>query len=374
MTPSEHQERPRRLHLIPRFGRGGAEQTILDLARAFPDVETIVGSAGGDGLPALTRAGVPWVPVPLLPSSPGNAVRSFQVIRQLVRDRPIELIHSHHRFSSLVGHAVSRWTGVPLVCTVHDLATGHQFLSRLAFSGNVQVTVFSDAVRAHVVQHFGMENNRIHKIAMGIPPVSRPTPAEVTDIRRQAECGTHEIVVGFCGRLVAEKGPDLLLQAAVTVLSRNPMARFWIIGDGELRPELESRMRELGISSRVTFFGWRNDSQQLLGAADLVVVSSRREGLCRVAVEGLLLGKPVIATRVGSLPELIRQGDNGLLIPPDNVAALAEAISLLIESEELRHGMGHRALVGIEHQFSLEAMGLDFEAIYRSSLVISRRS
>ena len=366
MTRAGHSRVPARLHLIPRFCRGGAQQTIIDLARAFPDVETIVGTADGDGLPALERAGVPWVSLPLFPSNPTNALRSVLAIHRLTRDRPIELIHSHHRFSSLVGHAVSRWTGIPLVCTVHDLAGGHRLLSRLALGG--VVTVFSDAVRAHLVDQFGVKNDRIYGTAMGLTPMAAPTSAEVTDIRQLAGCGTDDTVVGFCGRLVAEKGPDLLLQAATTVLSEYPRTRFWIIGDGELRSDLESLTETLQISSRVTFFGWRNDFQKLLGAADLVVVPSRREGFGRVAAEGLLLKKPVIAARIGSLPELIRDGDNGLLVPPNDAAALATAIGLLVGSEQKRREMGRAASTTAERQFSIDAMRRDFEAVYSSSL------
>ena len=354
-----------RLHLIPRFGKGGAEQTITNIAHLINDTTAMIGSAGGEGVTELKKARVRCVHIPMFPSTVSNFIRSIVAILRIMQRNQVSLIHVHHRFSALVGHAVRRLTNVSVVNTVHDLAGGHRFATKLGFGHFV--TVFSQAVYTHLSEELGLNQDRIYRIPMGIVMPERISLAEVGEMRSRFGCGVDDPLVGFCGRLVSEKAPDLVLKAAKQVLERTPNARFWMIGDGEMRLALEAMARELKISEAVRFFGWRNDPNLLIGCVDVVVVPSLLEGFGKSALESLALGKPVIATRVGGLPELIRDRENGLLIPPGSASAIADAINNLLSNKQLSSNLSRAALQSVKGKFGLEAMKNGFAAVYRKA-------
>jgi glycosyltransferase involved in cell wall biosynthesis len=144
-------------------------------------------------------------------------------------------------------------------------------------------------------------------------------------------------IVGFVGRLQPEKGVDVLLQAATTVLAVVPQASFVIIGDGPLLPTLEEQAGQLGLSSRVRFLGFRADVPRLLTQLSAVVIPSRNEGTPLVLLEAMSAGVPVVASAVGGIQDVLRQGKEGLLVAPDDPAALADALcSLLLDPERMR--------------------------------------
>ncbi len=361
----------RTIHLIPRFGRGGAEEVIRELISGAKDMQPIIGCSGGDGIPGLERQGLSWVRIPLFPFTLLNILRSFFLLRQIVRRHHIGLIHSHHRFSSLVGRAVAQLLNIPFICTVHDLADGHRFITRLALGNNV--TVFSQSVAQHLMDQFHFNQENIYHVPMGIAPIVRSSPREIKERRLEMGCFDHTPIIGFAGRLVSEKGPDIFLQSAPQVLLKFHETRFLVIGDGEMREELQSLVLALGISDNVTFLGWRNNAASFIECTDLMVVPSLREGFGRVALESLMYGKPVIATRVGGLPELISHEQNGLLVPPADSSALGEAIIRLLGDEALRNKMAEHALEMIQGHFVLATMVREMRACYQSVLMIHDR-
>lgn len=357
------------IHLIPQFGRGGAEQIICTLISRIEGRGGFVGSSGGEGIRDLDKLGIPWTPIPLFPSNSRNALRSFIVLRRIARERGIGIIHSHHRFSSLIGRAVAAALKIPFVCTVHDLAEGHRLISRFALGDTVMV--FSQAVATHVMEHLNVKREHIYRIPMGMVPIEMSAPEQILRTRRQMGCSQRTPVVGFIGRLEPEKGPDYFLRSAPQVLRQFPEARFWVIGDGAMRGELESLVRRLRISEFVTFLGWRADTALVTACIDLMVIPSLREGFGRAALESLILGKPVIATQVGGLPELVTHNENGLLIPPGRHSAIAEAIGILLGDRKRLHRMGKRAREMARGQYSLETMERYIKGVYQS--VIERR-
>ena len=356
----------RTVHLIPNLGRGGVQQVISTLISGVEDQNELIGTAGGDGIKDLEKLGIHWIRIPLFPSTPLNAVRSFIVLKRVIRKYEIGMIHSHHRFSSLVGRAVAKAMNIPIVSTVHDLADGRRFISRVAL-GNV-VIVFSRAVSTHLIERFGVKPEYIHRVPMGIPSVAGPTHAQILETKRQMGCTPLAPIVGFVGRLSREKAPDVFLQAAQKVVSSFPDCRFFILGDGEMRCELESLCRNLGISENVSFLGWQDDVTLFISCADFVVITSLREGFGRVVIESFMLRKPVIATRVGGLTELVQHKQNGLLVPPGKSSNMAEAIKILLEDRELQQQMGNTAYDRVQGRFSLEAMLRGVNLVYLSVL------
>jgi glycogen(starch) synthase len=175
------------------------------------------------------------------------------------------------------------------------------------------------------------------------------------------------------GRLVREKGFDLALKALAAVLPRFPYVRLIIAGDGPERPALQRQTVELGLESFVEFTGWvaREDVPALMNQAVALVMPSRREGLPLVALEAAQMARPVIAARVGGLPEIVAHGQTGLLVDREDVAGLARAFSLLLENPELAVRLGRTARERVQTEFSWNVHVDSYERLY---LRLSARS
>jgi glycosyltransferase involved in cell wall biosynthesis len=169
------------------------------------------------------------------------------------------------------------------------------------------------------------------------------------------------------GRLDAWKGYDLLLDAFASCAAELPTARLLIAGDGDLRDDLAARSRRLGIESRVTLPGYREDVPAILAAADLFVISSRKEGLPMVLLEAMAAGLAVVATAVGEIPKVLGEGA-GSVVPPGDAEALAAEIARLLQSPELRRQFAETARDKFLVQYSREAMGARYQRMYEHLL------
>jgi glycosyltransferase involved in cell wall biosynthesis len=175
-------------------------------------------------------------------------------------------------------------------------------------------------------------------------------------------------VVSIVARLQAVKGHRVFLESARKVLLKRPDARFWIAGDGELRGELEALTSQLGLTSAVSFLGYRKDIPNVMASSDVIVCASSYESFCRAVFEALALGRPVVATSVGGLPEIVSDGETGILVPPGDAEAMAAAILRLLGDRELAHRLGVAAQKFTGERYSVEAQASAMAALYREAL------
>lgn len=211
--------------------------------------------------------------------------------------------------------------------------------------------------REAFVTGLGRSGSKIRVIHTGIQ-LPRFQPGKRRSAMRQLfKFADHSPVVGTIARLGdARKGIAHFLDMAAEVASALPSTTFLIVGDGMLRPHLERRASELGIADRVTFAGWRSDIPAVLEAMDVFVMPSLVEGGPTTVLEAMTMGKPVVATRVGMVPEVIEHEVTGLVVPPGDPHALAENVMLLLREPETRGRLGHRAREKALADFSLERM------------------
>lgn len=174
--------------------------------------------------------------------------------------------------------------------------------------------------------------------------------------------------VGFVGRLEPVKGPDIFIDAARFVASRIPDVRFLLIGDGSLRARLEEKARAWGLESRVFFMGWQEDVSGYLDELDILVMPSRNEGVGRSALEEQAAGVPVVASRVGGIPEVVRDNETGILFSPGDPAACAEAIIGLLSDSTKRRRLGAAGRSWVRKMFSQDVMADNFASLYRDVL------
>ena len=164
------------------------------------------------------------------------------------------------------------------------------------------------------------------------------------------------------------KGHDVLLRAAADVLRRHPAARFNLVGDGPLRPELQREAQALGIADRVTFLGHRDDVGEVLRASDVFAFPSLMEAFPNAVMEAMAMALPVVATNVGGIPELVTDGHNGRLVAPGDPAALARALNEVLDSPATAAALGSAAADTVRERYSFERMTRTFEQLYQDLL------
>jgi glycosyltransferase involved in cell wall biosynthesis len=204
---------------------------------------------------------------------------------------------------------------------------------------------------------------------MEVEPFLNPPRVRET-VRQELGFEPHHVVVGKIARLFELKGHEYVIAAAKTVLAHNPDVRFLFVGDGLLRGELERQIAEAGLAGRFVFTGLvpQHKVPELIGAMDIVVHASLREGLARVLPQGLIAGKPVISYDVDGAREVVLPGETGYLLPPKSVAEMAEAILQLAADPELRQRLGQSGRERFTEQFRHETMTRRLREVYAQVL------
>ncbi|MGR6962958.1 glycosyltransferase [Geodermatophilus sp. URMC 61] len=368
-APSAGTPRPLSVLLVvDSLDGGGAERYVVDLAvalrrRGWP--VHVACSVGGIRAAALADAGVP-VTV-LLDELVKRRVsgRYERALTQLVADLRPAVVHAHLFASAAAAVHAVRDRSVPLVVTEHTEGPWRDGRAR-AVSGLVYrdadlVVAVSSAIRDLLVTGYGVAPERVEVL---LPTTAAP-PVVAS---RSADPGRP--VVGVVGRLVPEKGVDVFLRAATLASAVVPQARFLVVGDGPLRPDLEHRAAVLGLADAVTFTGYRSDAPRLLAGLDVLAVPSRSDGSPLVVCEAMAAGVPVVASRVGGLPDLIEDGGSGLLVRPGEAEDLARAlVSLLLDPEAARRlgARGRRLAAGRSHERLVDRMTQLYAGVARAA-------
>ncbi|MFP4475054.1 MAG: glycosyltransferase family 4 protein [Desulfatibacillaceae bacterium] len=391
--------KPKILHAITRMDRGGSAQntllTCIGLAHRYdtvlvfgPTTESNMSRAQQDVVDAeLRRAGLAGVRILTMGAlyrriNPAlDAAALWGLLRVIRRERP-DIVHTHTSKAGLLGRAAARLCNVPAVVhTPHGhVFSGHfDSLSSRVFLGVEKalaplchhLVAISDGEREDMVRLGVCREQRISVIHSGVDLAPYLSGGDKGRARQLLGIPEESLVVGCVGWLMHVKGPDLLLDAASELCEAEPRARLVFVGDGPMRRRLEARALQHGIGDRIVFAGWREDVPDILPAFDVLALPSRNEGMGRVLVEAMASGLPVVATRVGGVPDLVVKGETGVLVPPENPQALAKALLHLLRDREAAAAMGQR---GREHcrRFGLEAMLDALDRLYRTLLEETR--
>ena len=254
-------------------------------------------------------------------------------LRQLVKSDEYDLVHAHLYASSVAACLATIGTRCVRVITVHSEALW-QGRAAGAISGRVYraadaVVAVSDQIAAQLVRRHGIKPDRTVVIANAL---YRPAPPNKWPERSAPRAGP---VIGAVCRLHRDKGVDVLLAAMALIARRHAEVHTVVVGDGPHGGRLKRSTRTLGLSDRVTFLGATPAARSLLPSFDLLVVPSRTEGSPLIVLEAMAAGVPVVASRVGGIPDQIRHGVEGLLVPADDPLALADAIERLLSDPVL---------------------------------------
>jgi L-malate glycosyltransferase len=330
----------------------------------------------------LRRLGVGVV---VLDETRTSTLGIFLGLVRVLRAHRFDLVHLHKYKDGVLGSIAARIAGVPcIVRTMHGLAEpwhGWKQLKARVYDTLDRVTLqcLADLVIAvsqrmtETLWESGYHPRMVTCIRNGLDLQHVTTKRPPQDVRRELGVEPRALLIGTVGRLSAIKGQVHLLRAARRVLPSQPWARFLFVGDGPLRNELLITAAELQLAASCIFPGARGDVYDVMSAMDIFALPSLNEGIPMSLLEAMALGRPVVASAVGGIPEVIQDRVNGRLVPPGDDAALADACLELATDRELARTIGERARQTIEDSFSHERCGSALLNVYQSVASSSER-
>ncbi|MDP9067850.1 MAG: glycosyltransferase [Actinomycetota bacterium] len=368
------------LRLITRLNIGGPARQALSLTKALaPEYPTML-AAGEPGSfeGELTDPVVHVHRLPLVREvRPAVDARAFRATRRLIRRGAIELVHTHMAKAGTIGRSAA-WS-VPnrprLVHTFHGHVLDGYFHPAVAAAfirmeqGLARVTdalvAVSPQIRDQLLDLGIGRPSRWHVIPLGFDLEAFFAIAERSgDLRRAINVARSTPLVGVVGRLVPIKDHETLFRAVAGLAEVHVV----VLGDGELRQDLRTLVKELGMSERVHFVGWWGDMPSAMSDLDVVALTSRNEGSPVALIEALAAGVPVVATDVGGVRSVVEDGISGFVVPPGSPDAVRRALRSLLQDPELRRRFGAAGRQFVRPTFTHERLVKDVRSLYNDLL------
>jgi glycosyltransferase involved in cell wall biosynthesis len=352
-------------------GVGGSERHLLALLPGLAAVgvdPVFVGlddpaGAAGAFYERLAAAGIPTVRLPCPRDlDPGLLPRLVRALRDL---EP-HLVHTHLVHADVYGLLAAARLGLPVVSTKHNddrFRTGwFRFVER-ALTRRARATIaISEALARFCVERVGLPSEKVTVVPYGLDG-----PPEPWGPNPDVELPQAARILLAVARLVEQKGLDTAVAALPAIRSAHPEAILVVLGEGPLRERLEAEADALGVREALRLPGRAGDVAAWLRRTELLVHPARWEGFGLVVLEAMLAGLPVVASRVGAIPEIALDGETGLLVPPDEPAALAAAVAALLGDGDLARSLGAAGLARARAEFSVDAMARRTLAVYEAS-------
>lgn len=369
------------LHLITRLIAGGAQGTALAIANGLDRNRFNVTFACGPqdfdtAMAARWDRDLMIIPDLIREIHPIKDIKALAQLYLFLKKNKFDIVNTHTSKAGFLGRIASKLAGVPIIFyTPHGsiyrpfyfgpIAT--YFLSRLenfAVPFTDKIITCSVNEKKDLLGHNIGREDRYTTIYWGRKqPVSLKTPSDIS-IRQEFNIPEEAPLFGLIGRFVAEKGHLFCLEAFKKVLDSLPGAILLIVGDGPLRNDIESKIKEMCLGRNVIMTGHREDIAKILASLDISLHTSFCEGTPIAIMEAMFAGKAIIATAVGGIPEMIVDGESGILIPSGNSKALANAITALSRDKELARRIGEAAHKRAMERFTLEMMIENITKLY----------
>jgi glycosyltransferase involved in cell wall biosynthesis len=294
--------------------------------------------------------------------------RAVRQIEEYIQEDAVDLVHTHGYKADLYGYLAAWRCHKPVVATCHNWVGGtaalgiYNHLDRMALKKFNALAAVSDAVAQRLLA-FGVPTEKIKTIANGIDVTAFERAQPLPLLKDEGS-----IVVGVVARLDLQKGFEYLLRAARELCKMFPGLKIVIAGEGPDRSAIEEMIEQYGLQSSVVLAGQQSNMPAVYAAMDIFVLPSLNEGLPMTVLEAMAASKPVIATRVGAIPSVIRDGENGLLVVPKDTEGLRNAVASLLNDPARRRRLGDQAHAWVSQNYTSEAMALKYREMYEEVL------
>jgi len=378
--------------VIARLNIGGPATHVVQLAAGLPaerfEVRLIAGREGrGEGSMRYLaeKAGITpmWIPELSPALAPSNLV-AFYKLSRLIRNWRPDVVHTHTAMAGALGRTAAHLAGVPVV--VHTFH-GHVLRGYFSPPAEALFRAIERSLARHSDRLITLSTSlRDDLVALGVAPREKiqiiplgmefdallAAPRHLGVLRRELALSEDVPLVGSVGRLVPIKNHALLLQAARRMVDLGTPSQFVIVGDGELRAQLEHLSAQLGLETRVHFLGWRENLAPIYSDLDLLALTSENEGTPVAVLEAMAAGVPVVATSVGGVPDVIRAGQTGTLVGSQEAQAFALAMTDALRNAAHSRTMADRARSEVVARFGKDRMLAETASLYESLLAAKR--
>lgn len=373
------------MKFVTQFGVGGTERQFVNLGLALEPSRFAVHFGclrrSGPLVEEIEACGIPVLDYNVWSFRHPKVVFAQLRLARDIRRHGVRIVHTYGFAANLFAIPAAKVAGARIVASIRDigvyLTPNQQRVQRLICRFADRILVNASAIRDWLVSD-GLDESRITVIPNGVDLDRFEQRPRAGNLNREFGFPMNAPLIGVVGRVTRLKGIEDFLHAAATVAKRFPDARFLIVGEGYTvrgktiekddlyQKELRQLVAELGLQDRVAFAGFRAQVERVLPELTISVQPSLSEGLSNALLESMAAGLPVVATRVGGTAEAVRDGENGLLVPPRNPDALAEAIGRLLEAPDFANRLGQAARRSITTRFSMNRLVETTSQFYES--------
>jgi glycosyltransferase involved in cell wall biosynthesis len=359
---------------------GGGEFFVLELSSFMKSAghEVWVGCRKNSPLYLkCAEAGIGTVPFDFPENGKGKLRKNINAIREFIKANDIQIVHTNTNYDRTAGAFAAKTSGASHAASVHSLQSiSHNithwtrnkfFVDRFLADG--------ETVKEFLMKEDKIPERKIFTINLGIDPdLFKRDEKKRTKIRKEFQIDDSTILIGNLGRLVDFKGHEILIRAFKKVSGDLPSAKLMIVGEGELKPQLENQTRQLKLEEKLIFAGFRDDLPSVFSAFDIYAHTSKQDGgeLFPFAVlYAMAAGLSAGATSVGEIPNMIADGENGFIVKRET-DEISGKLKLLVNDTDLRHSMGEKGFKRLNEKFTLQKMGRDILKLYAG--LVSKRN
>lgn len=343
---------------------GGTENVIVQLCEIFHNKVNKIVVCAGNGFKneKLKELGIKYYCIPDIENKNiETIIEVSKILNKVIKKENITVIHTHHRMAAFYVTFLKLYKGRIFLNTSHNTFNNKRLLTRYSYK-NATLIACGEAVKKNLEQVFNIKECYVVHNAIKAFDFQKKECLEIKKFRKQ-----NRILISNVSRLSPQKGLEYFIEAADIVKNTHKDVAFLIVGDGELEKSLKEKVEKLKLDDYVFFLGYRDDIQNFMSQTDFVVLSSLWEGLPLTPIEAFSVGKTIVATDVDGTGEIVRNKNNGLLVPPYNSLELAKAINFMIEND--RTEFEKNAYDTFLNEFSFEIFSKRYINIYKEAKV-----
>jgi len=376
------------IYIIDNIEFGGGERVFSQIIRGLSKERFsvfVASNPGGIFEKKLMEVGIKIDPLDM---THRYNIGTISQLKKIIKTKDVQIVHSQGGRADFFARMAARIANVPIIISSMAMLVEGYDVSILRKSLYVlmdrqterwvdRFIILSEASRRTLIERHKIPPEKIVKIHNGIEieeyhPDIKEVRNKKLELRRELGLKSDVPVIGAIGRLVWQKGFEYLIRAIPQVIEAFPEAKFLIVGEGPLRRRLEELSERLKIEDNIIFTGFRSDIKDILATIELLAIPSLLEGLPIVLLEGMAMAKPIVATRIDGMTEVLENSETGLLVPAKNPHKLAEAIIEILKNKTKADLLGQNARKIVEEKFSVKKMVEQTELVYEKLLTEKR--